>query len=206
MVKRRRLTPALVIEAAVRLADEARDASQVTLTDLAAALNIRTPSLYNHVAGLEGLQRELIVWGLTGLLTEARQAVKGKIGRVALLAVAHAYRAFAHTHPGVYPLLLKAPPPEDTDLVRLSEELVSLLQLVLASYGLQGEAALHAIRAWRSVVHGFVSLETNGGFGLPLERDRSFDLLLQIYLDGLERLEGDKATPHHSHPGPPALG
>lgn len=150
-------------------------------------MNIRTPSLYNHLAGLEGLQREFTVWGLTHLLAEARQAVKGKVGRAALLAVAHAYRAFAHAHPGVYPLLLKAPSPEDADLVRLSEELVSLLQLVLASYGLQDEVALHAIRAWRSIVHGFVSLETSGGFGLPLEQ-RSFDLLLQIYVDGLERL------------------
>jgi AcrR family transcriptional regulator len=193
MVKRRTLTPELILETAAALANERGDARPLSLTELASALNIRVPSLYNHVAGLEGLQRDLTQWGLQKLLTAVREAVAGKVGREALQAIAHAYRAFAHAQPGVYPLVLKAPPPADIDLNRLSQELVSILQLVLASYGLTGEAALHAIRGWRSVVHGFVSLETSGGFGLPLECDQSFELLLTLYLDGLsqfpERLE-----------------
>ena len=188
MVKRRRLTPELVLETAAALANERGDARQLSLTDLASALDIRVPSLYNHVAGLEGLQRDLTQWGLQKLLAAVREAVAGNVGRDALVAIAHAYRAFAHAQPGVYPLILKAPPPDDVELNRLGQELISILQLVLASYGLTGEAALHAIRGWRSVVHGFVSLETSGGFGLPLERDQSFELLLIIYLDGLGRL------------------
>lgn len=42
-----------------------------------------------------------------------------------------------------------------------------------------------AIRALRSVAHGFVSLELAGGFGLPLDRDESFARLVQMFLDGL---------------------
>lgn len=79
MAKTRRLTPELVIETAARLANERGDVSQITLTNLAAELNIRVPSLYNHVKGLEGLQRDLTVWGLQQLLAITREAVLGKL-------------------------------------------------------------------------------------------------------------------------------
>lgn len=188
MGKIRRLNRELVIETAAQLANEMGDVSQVTLAQLARKLNVRVPSLYNHVDGLEGLQRELRRWGLQKQLTGVRQAISGKVGREALLATAQAYRQFAHAHPGIYHLTLKAPDPTDHELQALSDELITLLQLILASYGLQGEVALHAIRAYRSVLHGFVSLETVGGFGLPLAKEESFLFTLNLFLDGLEPL------------------
>ena len=36
---------------------------------------------------------------------------------------------------------------------------------VLASYGLRGDDALHAVRGLRSVIHGFATLETREGLG-----------------------------------------
>ncbi|HMR64484.1 MAG TPA: TetR-like C-terminal domain-containing protein, partial [Anaerolineae bacterium] len=138
----------------------------------------------------DGLLHDLTLWGLQKLLANIRQAVRGKVGREALLAVAQAYRDFAHTQPGIYPLTLHAHDPQDAEWTALSNELIGTLQLILASYGFSGEAALHAIRGWRSLLHGFVSLEMAGGFGLPLERDESFGLLLEIYLDGMEKRWG----------------
>lgn len=187
MAKSRTLTHERVIETAARLANERGGLVNITLTHLAAELNIRVPSLYNHVKGMEGLQRDLTVWAMQQLLMLIRQTVIGKVGRAALLAIAHAYRGFAHAQPGVYPLVLKAPPPDDAPLTTLSSELLMILQLVMASFNLEGEAALHAIRGFRSVIHGFVSLETSGGFEMPLDRDESYSQLLTIYLDGLSQ-------------------
>jgi hypothetical protein len=62
---------------------------------------------------------------------------------------------------------------------------------VLASYGLRGDDALHAVRRLRSVVHGFATLESAGGFGIPLEVDESFERLPRIFVDGVR----GKATP-----------
>ena len=45
---------------------------------------------------------------------------------------------------------------------------------VLAGYGLSGDDAIDATRALRASLHGFVTLETGGGFGLPLDVDRRF--------------------------------
>jgi AcrR family transcriptional regulator len=47
------LSREVVVEGAASLADE-KGLEAVTLTALASELGIRTPSLYNHVDGLEG--------------------------------------------------------------------------------------------------------------------------------------------------------
>ena len=52
----------------------------------------------------------------------------------------------------------------------------------LSAYALSAEDALHAVRMLRSIVHGFVSLENSGGFGLPLAVDETFRRLLASLL------------------------
>jgi len=52
-----------VIKAAAALSDAA-GGREVSLVELAAQLGVRTPSLYHHVAGQDGLRRELALLGL----------------------------------------------------------------------------------------------------------------------------------------------
>jgi hypothetical protein len=52
-----------VIEAAAEIADQF-GAQEVTLANLAKRLNIRPPSLYNHVDGLPGLRKELAIFSI----------------------------------------------------------------------------------------------------------------------------------------------
>jgi AcrR family transcriptional regulator len=167
------------------MADEAGSVSAVHLSALARALNVQPPSLYNHVDGLEDLRYSLAVHGLRQLLVELRQASLGLVGREALMAVAFAYRRFAHNHPGLYPLVIRAPEPDEVELVALSQELLQMLLLLMASQGLQDDDALHAIRGLRAVLHGFVSLETAGGFKMALDQDESFERLVGGYLTTL---------------------
>lgn len=185
MAKRRRLNRARVVEQAAVLANEDGGVAAVSLTGLAQALDIRTPSLYNHIAGLDDLQAALAAYGLRQLVAALRQAAGGRVGRDALAAMSVAYRAFAHANPGIYPLTLRAPDPDDATLVALSQELLQMLALVMASIGLTGDDALHAIRGLRAVLHGFVSLEAAEGYKMPLDADESFRRLLDTYLDGL---------------------
>ena len=62
MSPRAGLSREAVVQAAAALADE-EGLEEVTLAELASRLGVRTPSLYNHVAGLEGLRRELALLG-----------------------------------------------------------------------------------------------------------------------------------------------
>ncbi len=45
--------------------------------------------------------------------------------------------------------------------------------------------AVHATRAVRAAVHGFAVLEAEGGFGLPLDLDESFERLVDVLVTGL---------------------
>ena len=48
-----------------------------------------------------------------------------------------------------------------------------------------GDDAIHAVRALRSLIHGFATLEQGGGFGIPLDLDESFRRLIAIYIAGI---------------------
>lgn len=185
MPKRRWLNRELVIERAAEMVDEAGSGTAVSLTALAQALEIRPPSLYNHVANLDDLHYGLAVYSLNQLLTVLRQAALGLVGQEAIMAMATAYRQFAHEHPGLYPLTVRAPEPEETELVALSQELLQLLLLVMSSLGLQGNEAIHAIRGLRAVLHGFASLEAAGGYKMDLDQEESFRRLVSAFLQGI---------------------
>jgi AcrR family transcriptional regulator len=180
------LDRAAVAQAAAELADEA-GLEGVTLGRVAAQLGVQPPSLYSHVAGLSGLRRELALVGLHELTRRLGRAAVGKAGDAALLALAHAYRDFAHEHPGVYAATLRAPEGSDAEWATAGEEVVGIVLAVLAGYGLEGDSGLHATRGLRSLLHGFVALEAAGGFGLPLSLDESFQRLLRIFIAGLHQ-------------------
>lgn len=184
MGKKRWLTRDIVVETAVQLVNEAADPHAVTLTAVAKALNVRLPSLYNHIAHADDLQEALALYAVEKLLHTLRTTAVGHVGTDALRHMAHTYRHFAHANPGLYPLILRAPATNESDLAARSEELLQLLLLVLASCGLQGEEALHMVRGFRAVLHGFVSLEQRGGYEMPLARDESFTRLVEAYLRG----------------------
>ncbi len=175
-----------VVEAAVKLIDE-EGIDQLSLGRLAERLGIRTPSLYNHIQGLPGLKRELTLFCRHDLIDRIRRLTVGKSRDEAILALADAYRAYARETPGRYAFTLQAPDPGDQAVQAVSQETVELILAVLAPYQLSQEDAIHAIRGLRAIVHGFISLELVGGFGIPIDLDASFHWLIHIYIDGLNR-------------------
>jgi len=180
------LDRATVVEAAARLVDE-EGIEQLTLGRLAERLGVRTPSLYNHVAGLPGLKHDLALYCLHELLDGLTQATIGKSRAEAIFALANSYRDYARETPGRYALTLQAPGPGDQPLQAIAQQLVDVLRAVLAPYKLSEEDAIHAIRSLRSIVHGFVSLEVAGGFAMPVDLDASFHWLINIFIAGLYR-------------------
>lgn len=178
MQNKRRLNSETVVDGAVELVNE-QGPDALSLAELAARFRVRPPSLYNHVNGLDGLRHALALRGLQGLAEVMRSAATGRSGFDAVRAVGGAYRAFAHAQPGVYAFTLRAAGAEEQDLQEAASAVLDVVLAALRGYRLEGDAALHAARALRSALHGFVGLELAGGFGLPLDLDESFGLLLQ---------------------------
>jgi len=179
-----------VVAAAAEIADT-EGTGALTLAAVAARVGVRIPSLYNHVAGLDGLRRDLALHALRLLTDALRSAAIGRSGDQAVYAVADAYRAFVKAHPGLYESIQRVPPTTDPDIQAASRAPVEVALAALASYGLSGDDAIHAVRALRSAIHGFVTLEMTGGFGLPVSLDESFHRLITIFIRGLRPASAD---------------
>jgi len=190
---RRGLDRAAVIRAAAAMLDEA-PGSDMTLTSLALALGVRTPSLYNHIDGQEGLRRGLALLGVQELGEQLGRAAIGKAGADALYAVADAYRAFALRRPGLYLSTIRAPDADDVELLAASDDVLEVLRLALDPFGLTDDEQIHAIRGLRSIAHGFVSIELGGGFGLPIDLDTSYQRLVGAFVDGLAARQRSKSA------------
>ncbi len=192
------LTSPIVVREAADLADEiGYDA--LTLTALASRLNVAVPSLYKHVGSLDELRRGVALMAVGELGVVIRAAVHDSDARRGqakstgaervpdsdLHALAAAYRRYALDHPGRYAATVRAAPAGDRELGAASEATSRTVLDVLMAKGLRGDDVVHAARSLRAALHGFASLETAGGFGLPQAVEQSFEWMVETFEDGL---------------------
>jgi AcrR family transcriptional regulator len=176
----------VVVAAAAELAD-AEGLDAVTLARVAAALGVRPPSLYNHVAGRDGLLRGVALLGLAELAATLREAAIGRSGADGLQATAQAYRAYVLAHPGRYAAgAIAAPAPDDAERQAAATAVLDVMRAVLRGWSLDDEQTIHALRGFRAAVHGFASLEAASGFGIKLDLDTSFTHLIAALAAGFE--------------------
>jgi AcrR family transcriptional regulator len=179
-----------VVASAASIAD--RDGvDALTLARVADALDLKSPSLYNHVDGLAGLRRALALHASEELARSLSDAVgtDEEIEARPLAAIRRlgvGYRSFATQHPGLYASLLPAPSPEaDPELAQAMYASVDVVASAFRSAGVEPAGMIPTIRAFRSMVHGFVDLENSGGFGLPDDIDESFDIAVDMVIAAL---------------------
>ncbi len=181
-MSRRGLTREGVIDAAGTLADQ-EGLDHLTLSRLAAELGVRSPSLYNHVDGLTDVCAALAASSLRQVHATVQTAVAGRSGEDAVLAAATAYLRYAREHPGRYAAIQRAPA-DGSEQAEPAAALIELFQQVLEPWAMSPDDAIHAIRALRSAMHGFVELERIGGFGIDLSTDESYDRLVRTLVAG----------------------
>jgi AcrR family transcriptional regulator len=173
------VTPERVVAEAAAVADDC-GLQRLTLAAIAQRLGVALPSLYKHVSGLDGVMRELAILGMRELATRMARAAMGRTHKAALEAVSHAYRGFATERPGLYESTMRAPKPDDEEHTAVSRDALEVAIAVMRSYGIEGVDAVHAIRIYRSALHGFVAQEASGAFGMPESIDESFRLMIDV--------------------------
>jgi len=171
------LTRESVVETAAIMADEIGLGS-LTLGALAERLGVKQPSLYKHIDSLAGLHRSVSLLAKRELGEVILRAAVGRSGADAIFAMSRAYRNWAILHPGLYDVSQTPPAPGDVEDETIMLAAIRVITDVLTAYELEGDDSIDAIRALRSILHGFVSLETSGGFALKADIDRSFDRLI----------------------------
>ena len=175
-----RLSRDSIVNAALTFLDrEGWDA--LTINALANQLGTKGPSLYNHVHSLEDLRRTVRMRVIRDIIEMLNTVGGGRTRDDAVLAMAGAYRSYAHHHPGRYSAFTRMPlggdDPEYTEATRAAAGPVIA---VLASYGLDGEAAFYAALEFWSALHGFVLLEMTGVMD-DIDTDAVFsDMVLRL--------------------------
>jgi len=192
-VPRAGLTRPAVTAVAVDLVDDGGTAGfeKLTLAAVAGRAGVAVPSLYKHVSSLDDLRRSVAIESVTELTRVLAAATIGRAGPDAIRAAADAIRDFAHRHPGRYAAAQVAPDhsdPADAELEARAAETLAVLSGVLRGFGLPEDELVDAIRMLRSAIHGFVTLELGGGFGLPDDLDRSYAVLIDGVIAGVELL------------------
>jgi AcrR family transcriptional regulator len=178
-----------VLNAAAEIADQ-DGFDAVTMALVAQKLNVRSPSLYNHIEGLGGLRKSLAVYGIKAFYAWLLEAAGGEAGETSAYKFAEAYLSFVHHHPGLYQATLKPSEWSDTEARQISNDIINLALQALKGYNLDEESSIHAVRGLRSMLHGFASLKKDGGFGLPIDLKDSLRFNIDTFLAGLRVREG----------------
>lgn len=177
------LTTDRVVSEAVAIVDN-EGPQALTLARLASRLGVKTPSLYNHIGGLDDLVRRMTIATIDDLAEVCRSAAMGRSGLDALRVISFAYREFALERPGTY-MMIQVAAPDDEERVLADYRVLEPLLVTLKGLGVEGDDAIHAIRGIRSALHGFVVLEAEGGFGIDLPTEVSFSRLIDGLIAGL---------------------
>jgi len=95
-------------------------------------------------------------------------------------------RAFVTTYPGRYAAGNAARPSgPDDPLVPAASRVLDSLSAALRGYRLDPTQEVHALRALRSMLHGFATIEAAGGFMMDTDIDDSFTWMINLVDQGL---------------------
>lgn len=156
------LTPERLTRAGAELADEV-GFQQVTVSALARRFDVRVASLYSHVRNSRDLRTRIALLALEELADRAADALAGRSGKDALIALANVYRDYAREHPGRYTAAqFRLDPRTAADSAGVRH--AQMTRALLRGYDLAEPDQTHAVRLLGSVFHGYVSLEMGGGF------------------------------------------
>ncbi|MBF9068665.1 TetR/AcrR family transcriptional regulator [Streptacidiphilus fuscans] len=182
------LTPERLTWAGAELADEV-GFDQVSVSALARRFDVKAASLYAHVRSTHDLRTRIALLALEELADRVADAIAGRAGRDALAAFADAYRGYAREHPGRYQAARFR---LDTETAAASAGVrhAQMTRALLRGYHLTEPDQTHAVRMLGGLVHGFLELETAGGFShTPVAAEESWAWTVDS-LDAMLRARG----------------
>jgi hypothetical protein len=134
------------------------------------------------------MRRFLAIKGYRELQERIEDSIAGKTGAEALRATAISMRRYAMDRPGLSAATFRSPATDSPEWRDAQMRLGRVVFRVFAQNGVEGEAAVHALRLLRSFVRGFVMHEMGASFIEPLEYDKTYELGVEVFIQGLSAL------------------
>jgi len=179
-------TKADVIQTAADIADK-NGLSNVSLKAVAESLNIRTPSLYNHIDSLESLLREIANNGMKTMNERMMQAAIGKIGDDAVKSVGITYLDYMIEHPGIYETIQWATWHGTEETGKIFDNYLSLLKTLALSCNFNPTNIDEILNLLTGVLHGYTTLQLRYALSRPDEVRTALSIALDTVLTGLHQ-------------------
>lgn len=164
--KNMRVTKAAVIETASDIADK-NGLNNVSLKAIAEKLNIRTPSLYNHITCLDDLLREVAHRGMKTMNNRMIKAAVGSFGDSAIKSVSIEYLNYMIEHPGIYETIQWATWHGTEETEKIFEEYTGLLTTLIRSYKFKDDYTNEILNLLTGFLHGYTTLQLRYAFIAP---------------------------------------
>lgn len=173
-----------IIEAANSLVEE-KGLDSFSLRELAARLGVKPASLYNHVTNADEIKNAVGRSALNALSEKLHSIQSTGNYCERLLMMADAYRDYALNNQEFYKAIVRMPSYEDESLREEGHSIMNELYESLKEFHLNKEEIIHFGRAYRSAMHGFVSLEMNGYFKNDPNVNESYHFLMNQVIKAL---------------------
>jgi len=162
----------------------------LSLKTLAAQLGVKSPSLYNHIDGLDDLKQQLMLYGWKELENKIIQAVIGFSGYDAIRAMCYAFHEYAIENQGVFSTMLWYNQFENEQMNEVTSKMFTIFFKITKSLNISQDNCVHLVRMFRSFLEGFALLENHNAFGNTQLIKDSFELSIDILIEGAKKLEG----------------
>lgn len=173
-----RVSPEELVVAIRRIAEQ-DGIDAVTMSSVASAVAMRTPSLYKRAGHRHDLLR-LAADDAARELVAGLAEIPGSAPGEVLAGLARTVRAFAATAPRVSALLFAAPSEQAAPSASASEPLLRIL-MTAVSAAVPGDP-LPAARTLTAWIFGFCTMEQAGAFRLGGDVDEAFEFGLDAVL------------------------
>ncbi|NLT39713.1 MAG: TetR/AcrR family transcriptional regulator [Clostridiales bacterium] len=189
-MKGKGLSPELIADTASRLISE-KGLDNFSVRELAVRLNVKAASLYNHISGVEDINRAVGQLAVNRLNEALEKAVSGLSRDEAVRALSHAYRRFVKENPDLYRTIIGLPLLDDSeDLLEIRKLGLETMRKVVAMYDLPEKITALFFRTFRSSLHGFNALETAGYFSqADIDIEDSYNFMIEGCITRLRELE-----------------
>lgn len=175
-----------ILQKAIELANE-KGINYLSVTTLSECLGIKKPSLYYHVQTVEEVIQLIMIYGWQKVSTEIVEQAEDENPETAINNYARLFYKFAKENPGVFEAMLWYNKYVSDQLKNATEGLYKFFFEQTGKMGIGLEKANHLLRTFRAFLEGFILLEAHNSFGNPASVEESFEISLQVLIEGMKK-------------------
>lgn len=181
----------IIIKTSAKIANKI-GLENLSLKLIAEELNIKSPSLYNHISSLDEIKTMLMIYGWKQMEEKIINSAIGLTGYDALKNMCYVFYDYATNNKGVFSAMLWYNKFENKEKDNATTRLFNIVFKIMKPLNISDDNINHIIRTLRSFLEGFSLLVNNNAFGNPISIKESFDLSVEILINGIKTLEGAK--------------